>query len=149
MPDAPAPPEPAVRDAIARAFEQLRPNMIANAHADADLDPASRLEDFSDSDLEQFLNAYDALFTEALQGTGRSTRDFVLDTALPPILELGQSAADMIRSNVISAVMLTHRLLALVEEEHREEAARWLARYHSDYAVEVAERVRALETQRA
>ena len=136
-----------LRAEIRRAFQALRPQMIPNAHADADLDPHSRIGDFSDADLEQFLNAYEAMFMEALDGSGRQTREFIFETALPPVLELGQTALDMIRSNVISAVMLTHRLLPLISEQYRDEAARWLALYHSTYAYELAERALALEAE--
>lgn len=133
----------AVRAELLRAFEQYRPRMIADARADAELDPASRLGDFSDADLEQFLNAYEALFREALTDGGRETRKFIIDTALPPIIELGQTVPDMSRSNAISDVMLTYRLLPLVAEEHRDEAVRCLAAFLSDYHCDVI--TRALE----
>ena len=142
----PVPSEP-VRAALERAFRELRPQMIANAHADADLDPNSRIDAFSDSDLEQFVRAYETMFCEALEGS-TTTRDFVFETALPGVLELGQSALDMIRSNVITAVMLTHRLLPLVSPELRDEAARWLAAYQSGYTFELARRVLELEAAR-
>lgn len=134
--------------AIAAAFRELRPRMIADARADADLDPASRAGEFGDAELEQFANAYEAMFMEALEGEGRRTRDFILSTALPPILEMGSTILDMVRGNVISAVMLTHRLLPLVAPELRDEAARWLARFHSGYTYELAERGLALEAER-
>ena len=137
-----------LRAEIRAAFEQLRPQMVENAHKDADLDPTSRIGEFSDEDLAQFVNAYEALFMEALEGTGRETRDFIFETALPPILELGQTALQMLRSNVISAVMMTYRLLPLISEERRDEAARWLALYHSTYAYELAERALALEAEK-
>jgi hypothetical protein len=136
------------RAEIARAFKQLRPQMIDNARKDADLDPASRAGEFSDADLEQIVNAWEALFHEALEGTGRQTRELIFETALPPILEMGQSAADMMRSNVISAVMLTHRMLPLIAPEHRDDAARWLAGFHSEYAHDLLGRVLALEAER-
>ena len=141
----PSPPSPELRDAILRAFQELRPQMIPNARKDADLDPASRIGDFGDAELEQFLNAYESMFTEALEGEGRQTRDFILDTALPPVVEMGQTALDMVRSQVVSAVMLTHRLLPLIAPELRDDAARWLAAYHSGYTREVAGRVLAIE----
>lgn len=96
-----------VRAEIARAFRELRPHIIENARKDADLDPASRLSAFSDTDLEQIVNAWEAMFMEALEGRGRETRELIFETALPPILELGQTALDMARSTVISAVMLS------------------------------------------
>ena len=130
----------AVRADLLRAFEQYRPQMVADARRDAELDPASRVGEFSDADLEQFLNAYEALLREALTDGGRQTRDLILDTALPPILELGQTVPDMARSNVISSVMLTHRLLPLVSDEHREEALRCLAAFLSDYHSDVIAR---------
>ena len=142
----PVPSEP-VRAALERGFRELRPRMIADAHADADLDPNSRIDAFSDSDLEQFLKAYETMFLEALDGSS-ATRDFVFETALPGVLELGQTALDMIRSNVISSVMLAHRLLPLVDPELRDDAARWLAAYQSGYAYELAQRVIALEAAR-
>jgi hypothetical protein len=137
-----------VREAIGRAFRDLRPQMVANARKDADLDPASRAGEFSDADLEQIVNAYEALFDEALAGTGRETRELIFETALPPIVAMGQTATDFMRSNVISAVMMTHRLLPLIDAEQREDAARWLAAFHSSYACELLERVQALEARR-
>jgi len=137
-----------VRAEIARAFRELRPHMIANARRDADLDPASRINEFGEQDLEQFLNADEAMFMEALEGTGDETRRFILDTALPPVLELGQSTLDMVRSNVVSAVMQTYRLIGLVAPELREEAARWLAAFHSQYAYDVAAKALQLEAKR-
>ena len=138
-----------VRRQIASAFTQLRPHMVENARRDADLDPASRVGSFSDDDLEQFINAYEALFTEALAGSGRQTRELIFDTALPPLLEMGQTTLDMIRSQAVSSVMLTYRLLPLVDEEHRDEAARWLAAFQSEYAYELIERVMALQEGRS
>jgi hypothetical protein len=143
--DEPSGAGPEARAEIGRAFADLRPQMIANARADADLDPSSRASEFSDEDLEQIINAYDALFREALEGSGRETRELIFETALPPIVEMGQTAGDFIRGNVISAVMMTHRLLPLVSPERRHEAARWLAAFHSSYACELLERVQALE----
>ena len=140
-------PEP-VRGELERAFATLRPRMIENARKDADLDPHSRIPEFSDGDLEQFINAYQAMFMEALDGSGRQTREMIFETALPPILDLGQTAVDMIRSNVISAVMLPYRLLPLVEPELRDEAARWLAGFHSGYAADLLEEILALQEQR-
>ena len=139
---------PEVREAIGRAFRELRPQMVANARKDADLDPASRAGEFSDADLEQIINAYEALFAEALAGSGRETRELIFETALPPIVEMGQTATDFMRGNVISAVMMTHRLLPLIDPDKREDAARWLAAFHSSYACELLERVRVLEAQR-
>lgn len=143
------PADEAVRREIARAFRELRPRMIANAHDDADLDPASMISEFTESELEQFVNAYEALFMEALEGGEHSTRAFILETALPPILEQGQTALTMIRSNVISAVMMTYRLLPLVEADVRHEAARWLAAFHSGYTHDLAERALELEAKRS
>lgn len=137
-----------VREEIARAFRELRPQMIENARRDAPLDPTSLIPDFSDADLEQLVNAYEALFNEALAGSGRHTRELIFDTALPPLVESGQTAGRMVRSNVVWAIMLTHRLLPLIAPEHRDEAARWLAAFHGDYAHDLLERVMALEAER-
>jgi hypothetical protein len=137
-----------VRAEIARAFKDLRPKMIENAREDADLDPSSRADEFTDADLEQIVNADEALFNEALDGSSRETRDLIFETALPPIVEMGQTATDFMRSNVISAVMMTHRLLPLISPERREDAARWLASFHSSYTCELLERVRELEAER-
>ena len=138
----------AARAEIADAFRRLRPVMLENAERDAELDPNSRIGDFSEQDLEQFLNAYEAMFTEALEGEGRATRDLIIETALPPIIEFGQTSLDMVRSNVVSAVILAHRMLPLVSEEHREDAARWLAHFLSSYSYELVERAQALEAER-
>jgi hypothetical protein len=118
--------------------------MIANARKDKDLDPDSRVDEFCDRDLEQFLNAYEALFLEAVEGATHETRDLILDTALPPILESASSPLTLIRSNVLSAVLLTHRLVPLVREDLRDEAARWLAWFYAGYVEETARRAMAL-----
>ncbi len=148
MPHAPHLVDDRVRAEIAQAFQQLRPVMLANAERDAELDPNSRIDEFAEQDLEQFLNAYEAMFMEALEGTGSATRDLILETALPPIIEFGQTSLDMVRSNVISAVMLSHRLLPLISEEHRDDAARWLAAFLSSYSYEAIGRAQALEAER-
>jgi hypothetical protein len=135
-----------VRAELARAFRELRPQMYENAARDADLDPESRFGDFSEEDVEQFLNAFEALMHEAFEGEGRARRDLILDTALPPVMELGQTPLSFVRSNVISAVMLSHRLLPLVAPELRDDAARWLARFWSQYTLEIVERAMALQS---
>jgi hypothetical protein len=137
-----------VRQDLLRAFRELRPDMVKHARSDADLDPNSRADEFSDADIEQILNAYEGLVVEALTDSGRSTRDFVLDTALPPIVRsLGQTSADTVRSNIISAVMLAHRLLPKVAADRRDDAARWLAAFYGEYAHELVERVQQLERE--
>lgn len=137
-----------VRQDLLRAFRELRPEMVRYARSDADLDPKSRADEFGDADIEQILNAWEGLVVEALTGSGRETRDLVLDTALPPIVRsLGQTAADMVCSNTISAVMLTHRLLPRIPAERREDAARWLAAFYGGYAHELVERVQRLESE--
>jgi len=148
MPDVAIDVGPDVREALARAFGELRPHMIENAAADADLDPNSRFDEFDRGALEQFLNAYEAMFMEALEGRGRETRDFILETALPPFIAMGQTALDLVRSNAISSIMLAHRLLPLVPEDLRDEAARWLASFYSAYAYDMAGRALALERDR-
>jgi len=149
MTPGPAAVDAALRDELARAFQQLRPQMIDHARADAELDPASQIDEFSQRDLEQFLNAYEALFMEALDGSSDETRRFVLETALPPVIATGQTALDLIRRNVASAVMFTHRVLPLITPERRDDAARWLAEFHASYAFDVASRALALEAERA
>ena len=137
-----------VRQELLRAFQEMRPEMLENARRDADLDPKSRADEFSDAEIEQILNAYAALITEALTGSGRETRDLVMETALPPIVRsLKQTTADLVRSNTISAVMLAHRLLPRVRAEHRDDAARWLAAFYGGYACELVERVEHLQDE--
>ena len=137
-----------VRAELKRAFSELRPHMIANARRDADLDPDSRIDDFQEPELEQFLNAYEAMFMEAVDGQSRETRDLVLETALPPVLEMSGTPLTLVRSNVLSSVMLAHRLLPLIPEDLREEAARWLAWFYSGYVEEMVERALAIEAER-
>jgi hypothetical protein len=137
-----------VRQDLLDAFREVRPEMLKHTREDADLDPKSRADEFSDADIEQILNAYEGLIVEALTGSSRETRDFVMETALPPIVRsLEQTAADMIRSNTISAVMLAHRLLPKIASERRDDAARWLAAFYGGYAHELVERVQSLENE--
>lgn len=139
-PPVPAPSD-AVRSAILRAWNELRPALADVAIQDADLDPDSRTAEFSADELDQFINAYEALFLEAVEGRGRATRDLILDTALEPLMASGKTTTpSLLRGNTISAIMLAHRLLPLIDAADRDEAARWLARFQGDYAHEITQR---------
>jgi hypothetical protein len=143
-----AAPSQDVRDELTRAFAELRPRMRELAEANASVDPKPRLDEFSDADIEQFVNAYEAMFLEALQGESRQVRELVFDTALEPMMASGQTALDMLRSNVISSVTMSHRLLRAVREDVREDAVLWLAGFYSSYTAELAERALAIEAGR-
>ena len=148
MAQPPGAPSEDVRAELKRAFAELRPRFGELAQANAAVDPEPLVDELGDEEIAQFINAYEALFNEALDGTGREVRDLVFDTALEPIMAMGQTALSMIRSNVISAVTLTHRLLPLVREDVRDDAAMWLAGYLSQYTYELAERALAIEARR-
>ena len=134
-----------LRAELKRAFGELRPHMVQNARLDADLDPDSRIGEFSEADLEQFYNAYQAMLFEAIDGKSRETRDLVLETALPPLLATGGGAMHLVRSSVLSGFMLGQRLVPLVREDLRHEAARWLAWFYSGYIEELVERTLEIE----
>jgi hypothetical protein len=136
------------RAEIARAFRELRPRLPEIAEQNALLDPVGADQDLAPEAIEQFINAYEALFLEALEGRGHATRDLIFDTALQPIMDRGRTALGMLRGNVVSAVTLTSQLLPLVREDLRREATLWLAGFYADYTCELAERALAIETGR-
>lgn len=140
-------PSDEVLEEIRRAFRELRPRMIEFADENARLNPRSLRDQLSDEEVEQFINAYESLFMEALDG-GHKVRDMILDTALEPIMATGQTALDFVRSNILSAVLMAHRLLPLVREDLRDDAARWLAVFQAEYAHDSARKAMEIEARR-
>ena len=134
-PDTPAP------AALQDAFKALRPELYAISDQTSDMTPESNPEDYSREDIEQFLNAYEALVLEAMEGRGRQTRDLIFETALPGIVAEGHSVGELVQSGVAMSIMLTHRLLEQVPAEERDAAAAWLAAFYSGYTRETVERV--------
>jgi hypothetical protein len=131
---------------LVQAFRDLRPQLYDISQETSRLTPESNPEDYSREAIEQFLNAYEALVLEALEGRGRSRRDLIFDTALPVVVAEGQPVGAMVQSGVALAVTLTHLLLARVPEHVRDESAAWLAAFFSAYTRETLERV--IELQR-
>ena len=131
----------AAPESLVEAFKAVRPELYAISETTSEITPESNPEDYSRGDIEQFLNAYEALVLEAMEGRGRETRDLIFDTALPGIVAEGHTVGALVQSGVAMSVYLTHRLLARVPDEGREEAALWLASFYSGYTRETVERV--------
>ena len=133
------------REALLEALDRLRPELYDLSQQTSPFTPESNPEDFEREEIEQFLNAYEALVREALTGQGRATRDLIFDTALPAIFaEVGQPVGAMVSSSVALTVVVAHRLLADVPAELRDEAALWLSEFYSGYTRELFERYAAL-----
>jgi hypothetical protein len=130
---------------LLQAFKDLRPHLFDVSMQTSRMTPESNPDDYSREDIEQFLNAYEALMLEALEGRGRAKRDIIFESALPAVVAEGQPAVSMIQSNVATSVMMTYRLLDAVPAAAREESALWLAGFFSGYTREMAERTLELE----
>src|SRR5687767_7822752 len=76
---------------------------------------------------DQFLNAFERLLAEALEGDRRDTRDFLFDTAIPALMASGTSPYALLGGQVTFFVVLTNHLLCAVPAGLREEATFWLA----------------------
>lgn len=138
------------REALLDALDRLRPELYDLSQQTSRFTPESNPEDYEREEIEQFLNAYEALVREALAGQGRATRDLIFDTALPAIFEeVGQPVGAMVQSSVALTVVVTHRLLADVPGEVRDEAALWLSEFYSGYTRELLERYLALSEGRS
>ena len=134
-------PSGAAPESLVEAFKAVRPELYAISEKTSEITPESNPEDYSRGDIEQFLNAYEALVLEAMEGRGRETRDLIFDTALPGIVAEGHGVGELVQSGVAMSVYLTHRLLEHVPAGDREAAALWLATFYSGYTRETAERV--------
>jgi hypothetical protein len=133
---------------LRRAFDEFCPKMAGHLRQDAGLDPTTPLGWIDDAELQQFVNAFKAMVTEALDGPERSTRNLIFETALPGVVAEGRTDLQMARSTVITAVMVAYRMLPLVAPEHRDGAARWLAAFYGGYVHELVQRAQALQSAR-
>jgi len=85
------PPSGAAPESLVEAFKAIRSELYAISERTSQITPESNPEDYSRGDIEQFLNAYEALVLEAMEGRGRETRDLIFDTALPGIVAEGHT----------------------------------------------------------
>ncbi len=96
----------------------------------------------------QFLNGLETLVLEGLRGEGRTTRDFVFDTAIPILVSEGRTTVDLVEGHTTLFVALGHELASAVPDDVRPDAAMWLAGFFGDYVREVAERALVAERER-
>jgi hypothetical protein len=138
---------PDVQAALLRALDDAEPGLRDLAESAADPGELDR-PGLDDAAADQFLRAFTALLREGLRGE-RGQRSMVMETAIPALVEHGQTSLDMLRGHVRFFTLLAPRLVAGVPEDQRADAAVWLARYASDYTAEVVERATAVERERA
>ena len=128
------------RAALLRAFTEVRPELdtvIADMAAQL---PQEELEDYDPEVAGQFLNAFETLVVEALEGAGDEKRRFIFDTAIPAMVAQGQTAVDFARGHTTFFVALGHRILERVARDECPGAELWLSRFLGDYCAEVVER---------
>jgi hypothetical protein len=127
-----------VHDAIRQAVDEVCERFGEIADTVADPAAPTELSPAEQQARDQFLHAFAALLREGLQG-GREQRDLVMSTAVPALLDNGQSTLDLVRGHVAFYMALSPHLLAAVPEHLREDASTWLATYAADYTAEVTE----------
>ena len=123
-------------DALLRTFSD-RPRMLElTKRVVADV-PAIGADRYSDEELDQLLNAFEALVTEAVTGAGTSTRELVLETAIPAIVADGLEPWTLACSNTTFAIFLTGMVLEEIPPEQRVDALSWLASFWGSYTGDV------------
>ena len=137
-----------VTAALLESVRVAREDMRAIARSMADATPAAERRETDEAANEQFLNAFEALLVEALEG-GTEQRTFIMDTAIPALVADGITTSEMLQGHVAYFVALTPRLADGVPAEQRQDAITWLARYFALYACEVTERSLAAEREQA
>ena len=85
---------------------------------------------------DQFLRAFLALLREGIEG-GSEQRELVMTTAVPALVQAGQTPEDLVRSHVAFFMALSPLMLAHVPPELRDDASLWLADYAAGYTCEV------------
>ena len=134
----------AARAALLEAWPTIRPDLgdlVARLEA---VLPAAPTTTFAPEEIEQLLNAFEALVLEGLRAEGTETRDFLLETAVPAIVAGGQPPLDLLRSHIGVFVLLTERLCGAVPSEHAQDAALWLAGFFAGYGSDSTERALAV-----
>jgi len=133
-----------VTAALIESVRGAREDMRALAELVRDAVPANERGEDDEAANEQFLNAFQALLIEALEG-GTEQRRLIMDTAIPALVADGTRHPTMLQGHVAYFVALTPRLVEGVPAEQRTEALAWLARYFGAYAREVSDRTLAAE----
>ncbi len=85
---------------------------------------------------DQFMRAFIALLREGIEG-GREQRELVMSTAVPALVQAGQSPTDLVHSHVAFFMILGPRLIEHMPEDLRDEGSLWLACYAAEYTREV------------
>ena len=115
-------------DEIRRLLHDEREQLLALADR-----VSATTQRYSDEELHQLLNGFEAMVVEALEGRGTQTRDLFVETAIPAVLAAGESPSGLVHNTVGFAILLTTHLLDSLPPEHRTEAGDWLAHFFADY----------------
>ena len=142
MTDAPDP-RAALLSAL-RADPTLLPGVADRAGRATGAPPDERLDD---DGRQQFLNAFDALLTEALEESGTETRTFIFETAIPAMVDQGIGALRLLESHVTFFVVLSGALAGAVPAAQREAAEEWLAAFFAGYVRELTEIAQRVERE--
>lgn len=98
---------------------------------------------------EQMLHGVVAILEEALRGESSEFRKMFLETALPAVVEAGQTSwADMLQNGLPCWGVLLGRLLILVKEPHRDAALSHLSRVMGEWWRDVSLTVLPLYKER-
>jgi hypothetical protein len=135
----------AARTALAEALTTVRPGLGELSRRLSEASPqAQPAEPFDDAANDQFLNAFETVVREGLEGGGQ-TREFIFSTAVPALVAAGQTPEMLVHGHVAFFVVFCHRLLATVGDDVREDAEVWLSGFFADYVAEVDRVARAAQ----
>lgn len=131
--------------ALARAFEARNASLVMRAREV--LTAAGAQLDWTDDDLRQILTGFAAMVREAAEGTGNSTRELFLDTAVPAAVAQGETPEHLLEMTVTWGVLIATELTAEVPADEREAALAWLAGFFGRYARDVHDAARRAQQE--
>lgn len=88
-------------------------------------------------DVEQMIDGFLAMLTEALDGEAREVRTFFLETLIPSLVGSGTPLDGIVGGVVELAIIVSIDVAEWLPPEERAEARSWLARFFNEYVAEL------------
>lgn len=88
-------------------------------------------------DLEQMIDGFLALLTEALTSDSRDVRTFFLETVVPGLIRSGTPAPPVIGGVVEFAIFISADIGSILPPEKRADASAWFAKFFNEYIADM------------
>ncbi len=88
-------------------------------------------------DIEQMIDGFLALLTEALTTDSRDVRTFFLETVIPGLVSSGTPAPALIGGVVEFAIFISADIANNLPDEERAEASTWFAKFFNEYVTDM------------